>query len=262
VVSLYIGLTPAGTYTDVDKKYVPLNGNLYFFMDNTTGAAAVSESSPGTVTFLRVSDKPTTALGLAASINDACQAVACGNGKLEVGEGCDDGNNVAGDGCNKTCKIENGFACGTSDAGINGADSCASGACDARDKKCGFANGAGSTCDTNNAKVVCRSGSCGPSSGKCVPMGGCFTDGDCTSNHCDTPTFTCLPSTPDAGPADAAAPDASLPAYPDAGFPAAAEPSSDSCQCMIGPQRSSMSALALFVGGLVVALRRRKRRPS
>ena len=31
---------------------------------------------------------------------------ACGNGKLETGEGCDDGDTVANDGCNANCKIE------------------------------------------------------------------------------------------------------------------------------------------------------------
>ena len=34
----------------------------------------------------------------------------CGNGKLES-EGCDDGNTTAGDGCNKTCTVETGWAC-------------------------------------------------------------------------------------------------------------------------------------------------------
>jgi cysteine-rich repeat protein len=30
----------------------------------------------------------------------------CGNGKLEAGEECDDGNTVSGDGCSCTCTIE------------------------------------------------------------------------------------------------------------------------------------------------------------
>lgn len=131
VVSLYIGLTPAGTYTDIMKIYVPTNGTLHFFMDNTTGPAPIAESSAGVVTFVRVSDTPTTLAGLAASISDACQAVACGNAKREPGEGCDDGNDQAGDGCTKACKIENGFAC------VAGSDAdCASGHCDTATLKC------------------------------------------------------------------------------------------------------------------------------
>jgi cysteine-rich repeat protein len=30
----------------------------------------------------------------------------CGNGTLNSGEGCDDGNTVSGDGCSSTCQIE------------------------------------------------------------------------------------------------------------------------------------------------------------
>ncbi|MEP6467125.1 MAG: DUF4215 domain-containing protein, partial [Parafilimonas sp.] len=35
----------------------------------------------------------------------------CGNGKVENGESCDDGNTVAADGCNATCQTEPGFDC-------------------------------------------------------------------------------------------------------------------------------------------------------
>ncbi|HVZ87511.1 MAG TPA: DUF4215 domain-containing protein [Polyangia bacterium] len=40
----------------------------------------------------------------------ACDTV-CGNGNLEPGEGCDDGNTVSGDGCSSTCTVEPGFTC-------------------------------------------------------------------------------------------------------------------------------------------------------
>jgi len=40
----------------------------------------------------------------------AC-APTCGNGNLEPGEECDDGNLVNGDGCSSTCQIEQGFTC-------------------------------------------------------------------------------------------------------------------------------------------------------
>jgi fibro-slime domain-containing protein len=42
--------------------------------------------------------------------NQACAAV-CGNGSIETGEACDDGNNVPGDGCSPTCTVETGFMC-------------------------------------------------------------------------------------------------------------------------------------------------------
>eukprot|EP00435_Cladocopium_sp_Y103_P068641 s1255_g31.t3 len=44
-------------------------------------------------------------------IPDYCEAI-CGDGLLVVGEECDDGNQVSGDGCGPTCKIEqSGTAC-------------------------------------------------------------------------------------------------------------------------------------------------------
>ena len=32
---------------------------------------------------------------------------ACGNGVVDLGEQCDDGNGVNGDGCSSACRIEN-----------------------------------------------------------------------------------------------------------------------------------------------------------
>jgi fibro-slime domain-containing protein len=42
----------------------------------------------------------------------AC-ATTCGNGNIEPGEQCDDGNMVSGDGCSSTCMTEPGFTCTT-----------------------------------------------------------------------------------------------------------------------------------------------------
>jgi fibro-slime domain-containing protein len=42
--------------------------------------------------------------------NQAC-AITCGNGAVETGEQCDDGNNDSGDGCAKDCTLEGGFMC-------------------------------------------------------------------------------------------------------------------------------------------------------
>jgi cysteine-rich repeat protein len=56
--------------------------------------------------------------------SDTCEpALVCGNGTLEAGEFCDDGNVAVGDGCNATCRRENGQACTAN-------NQCASGACD------------------------------------------------------------------------------------------------------------------------------------
>jgi MYXO-CTERM domain-containing protein len=57
-------------------------------------------------------------------------ADTCGNNRLESGEGCDDGNNVGGDGCSSSCLIEDNNACNDDAAGTTGDGSCASGICD------------------------------------------------------------------------------------------------------------------------------------
>ena len=36
---------------------------------------------------------------------------ACGDARIDPGEDCDDGNAIAGDGCDATCKIESGYTC-------------------------------------------------------------------------------------------------------------------------------------------------------
>ena len=38
-------------------------------------------------------------------------SAVCGNGFMEAGEQCDDGNIVAADGCSSACAVENGFTC-------------------------------------------------------------------------------------------------------------------------------------------------------
>jgi fibro-slime domain-containing protein len=42
---------------------------------------------------------------------DAPQVAVCGDGVLQAGEKCDDGNSVPGDGCSGICTIEQGFVC-------------------------------------------------------------------------------------------------------------------------------------------------------
>ena len=45
-----------------------------------------------------------------AGKTQACSA-SCGNGSIETGESCDDGNQISGDGCSASCQIEAGFSC-------------------------------------------------------------------------------------------------------------------------------------------------------
>jgi uncharacterized repeat protein (TIGR01451 family) len=68
---------------------------------------------------------------------------------------------------------------------------CVSGACDAKDNKCGYANGDG-PCTSANAGVVCRAGACSQAS-VCRTPSGCVIDADCdtASQYCDTASGTC-----------------------------------------------------------------------
>jgi len=47
---------------------------------------------------------------------DAAPQLPCGNGVLDTGEQCDDGNTTASDGCDATCHVETGFVCPTAGA--------------------------------------------------------------------------------------------------------------------------------------------------
>lgn len=45
------------------------------------------------------------------TVTVACSASECGNGEIEPGEECDDGDTAAGDGCSTTCEVESNYAC-------------------------------------------------------------------------------------------------------------------------------------------------------
>ncbi len=72
-------------------------------------------------------------------------ASSCGNGVLEAGEGCDDENNLAGDGCNTSCLIEDAQPCNCAVPGATYDASCASGVCDTSVDRAGVCEPA-STC--------------------------------------------------------------------------------------------------------------------
>ncbi|CAE7559633.1 GAT1 [Symbiodinium natans] len=49
--------------------------------------------------------------GLAVDRELICGTPTCGNGRRDPGEGCDDANRIAGDGCGQLCQVEPGYAC-------------------------------------------------------------------------------------------------------------------------------------------------------
>ncbi len=114
---------------------------------------------------------------------------ACGNGVIEDGEECDDGNRSDGDCCAWNCAHEesDGAAC---DDGTfcNGADSCVAGACTVHagdpcsvsSVACeGICNEADDSCDLAAGSACSDAATC--SSAECAASGSCVCDGD---GHC------------------------------------------------------------------------------
>jgi cysteine-rich repeat protein len=142
-----------------------------------------------------------------AGCSGACnQTTWCGDGKVQAGEQCDDGNVVdVGDGCTASCNVEPGWACTVP----TGAPSTCQQTCGN-----GVTEGPGEQCDDQNLEnqdncVSCRLATCSDGiwhrlgsgtetdvdcGGLCPPCGnggGCGVHADCDSAFCDPVTDTC-----------------------------------------------------------------------
>src|SRR6187551_2628687 len=53
----------------------------------------------------------TSSGGNSAAAGETGDGDVCGNSVIEATEGCDDGNAKSGDGCDGSCKTENGYMC-------------------------------------------------------------------------------------------------------------------------------------------------------
>ncbi len=106
----------------------------------------------------------------ACASDPSCTGAVCGNGVMEAGEDCDDGNTTAGDGCSPTCKLE---ACGN--GVVDPGEGCDDG---------NQTNGDG--CDNNCTITACGNGvmttgeTC--DDGNTVDGDGC--DSNCTMTAC------------------------------------------------------------------------------
>jgi cysteine-rich repeat protein len=113
-----------------------------------------------------------------------CTATRCGNRIVEPGEQCDDGNTVAGDGCESSCRFscESNTQCADTEA-CNGAETC-----NTTTHRCaaGTALPDGRACGTGRicARAVCVMSRCGD--GIVDPMRG---------ETCEPPTLNCDPTT-------------------------------------------------------------------
>ena len=144
----------------------------------------------------------------------AVQAATCGNGNLEAGEQCDDGNAVSGDGCSSSCQVEAGWTCASANAACF-AKQCGDGIV-AGNEQCDDGNttsgdGCSATCKLESGfacvnqgappKSVCHATHCGDGvregfeecdDGSVVPYDGCSstcrTEPACAGGTC---TATC-----------------------------------------------------------------------
>ncbi len=127
----------------------------------------------------------------------------CGNGRLDPGEACDDGNIVQYDGCTPTCLIEPNFGVCTDDSDCASAAICVGDICvlrcfsalDCNDGNdctvdvCAGAGTAGAMCSFTDVPSgdMCSGGVC-DGDGDCVE---CVTNTDCPSLVCDLALNVC-----------------------------------------------------------------------
>ncbi len=135
----------------------------------------------------------------------------CGDGVLQPGEACDDGNNVDGeDGCRNDCSVAEGWAC-TGQLGqvSQCANDCGDGDVLPPFEQCDDENASNSDDCSNSCRVAtCDDGlwhsqgsgeetdvDCGGSlCPKCEVDDGCLIDRDCLSNYCEPLSLTCQPA--------------------------------------------------------------------
>ena len=121
-----------------------------------------------------------------------CQVVpVCGNGIVDAGETCDDGNTVSGDGCSADCQIEKcfGVVCPTGDQCNNGGCDPATGQCVLSAKADGVSCNGGNPCTQGG---TCQAGVCvGANPVACAASDQCHAAGTCdpSTGVCGNPAL-------------------------------------------------------------------------
>jgi fibro-slime domain-containing protein len=92
---------------------------------------------------------PEAGAGDGGTPGGVCTQNRCGDGIVQTGESCDDGNSASGDGCSATCQIEKGWQCPTAGAACTAAacgDGVVAGAEQCDDGNATAGDGCGATC--------------------------------------------------------------------------------------------------------------------
>jgi len=116
-------------------------------------------------------------------------ASSCGNGEIDVGEACDDGNLINGDGCSTTCTIESTFECSGEPSDCN--KICGNGVINSGE---GCDNGASNT-NTCTAPYGSSCSYCSSSTCQTVTLAG----SSCGDGTCNTAYETCSSCSADCG---------------------------------------------------------------
>jgi len=129
-----------------------------------------------------------------AGVGGACTKLpvaSCGDGLLDFGEYCDDGNPNPNDGCTDTCKVSAGYTCAQAGQACKAIEWCGDGKLSlTRGEQCDD----GSKCD-NGAACSSDTACNGIGSGKCLPRGADGCSGNCLTEAnfaCPQPGSACV----------------------------------------------------------------------
>ncbi|MFP6641882.1 MAG: esterase-like activity of phytase family protein, partial [Myxococcota bacterium] len=194
--------------------YVSLSKKLLFSDDGLgklEGLAAGPTLPSGDLVFVGVTDEFSNYSDIRSFVL-SLDLAECGNGTIDAGESCDDGNEVGGDCCSAVCQVEiDGSAC-DDELFCTAVDTCSSGVCggvgvtdcSASDDQCnvGVCNEGTDSCDAspNNVGNACDDGQFCTSGENCSAVGVCDDGGatdcsgaadDCNVGVCNEGTDSC-----------------------------------------------------------------------
>ena len=157
------------------------NGNGPCTVIDESSVCESGVCDPGSTTCETCADDGDCASGTRCEAN-TCVPRTCGDGTLDPGEACDDGDTDDQNECANTCLFNAGYGTCAS------ADDCAESTlvCDDPAAVCRYPLGVG-PCSESDEAAVCAGGICDPSSGTCESCANhddCASDERCASNAC------------------------------------------------------------------------------